>query len=168
MKREEAALFATVDELPQFKDKKKKQQEQQEEEEKVVLNDDELLDQCAPDELDELIDRLRIKFADRTDLTPVNPETFAVWMEKREAEKAAKAEEKLKKKLKKKGKQKGLTGRELFMNDSSIFKDDENAADMTITKDEPKSKDADESKKDDSNVAAVEDVDADLFMGMDD
>merc|ERR1712037_929734 len=55
MKREEAALFATVDELPQFKDKKKKQQEQQEEEEKVVLNDEELLDQCAPDELDELI-----------------------------------------------------------------------------------------------------------------
>merc|ERR1711994_1132061 len=94
-RREEAALFQTVDADPQFQ-KKKKQKEEEVKEERIELDDDAMLDQCAPDELDDLIDKLRIKFADRDDLTPVNPETFQVWMEKKEAEKAARDAEKTK------------------------------------------------------------------------
>ena len=56
MKREEAALFATIDESQSQKKKRKQQEEAKEE--KIELDDDTLLDQCAPDELDELIDRL--------------------------------------------------------------------------------------------------------------
>jgi len=161
MQKQEAALFQTVDDHPQFKKKKKEQEEAKEE--KIELDDETMLDQCAPDELDDLIDKLRIKFSDRDDLTPVNPETFQAWMEKKEAEKAAKDAEKTKKKLQKKGK-KGLTGRELFQLDASIFKDDEGAADMTIKEEEEK-----ETTNDADTIAAVEDVgDASLFLDMGD
>ena len=66
----------------------------------------------------------------------------------------------------------GLTGRELFDLDASVFKDDEGAADMTISEknEERKTNDGDKSTTNgDANVAAVEDVgDASLFLDMGD
>merc|ERR1712173_322680 len=78
MKREEEALFKTVDNDPQFKKKKKKEVEV--EEKKIEVDDETLLNNCSPDQLDELIDRLRVKFEKRTDLTPVNEQTFKIWL----------------------------------------------------------------------------------------
>eukprot|EP01084_Bolivina_argentea_P257860 434522_1 len=157
MKREEEALFKTVDNDPQFKKKSKKNQLNEQEEEKIEIDDETLLNNCAPDELDELIDRLREKFADRTDLTPVNEKTFVEWLDKKTAEKAAQREAKAKKKLQKKGK-KGLTGRELFLVTPNVFKDDENATDKIIFEKEEKKE----------GIAVVDDVcDASLFLDMD-
>merc|ERR1712013_21916 len=124
----------------------------------------------------------RVKFADREDLTPVNAETFGVWLEKKNEEKRLAAEEKTKAKLKKKGGKKGLTGRELFSLTPNIFKDDENASEkIEFEKDdkeeEEKKKDTQSAAADDKgkgkgkkkDVAVVEDVgDASLFLDMGD
>lgn len=60
---------------------------------------------------------------------------------------------------------KGLTGRELFQLDASIFKDDEGAADMSLQREE----EVKEKDKGDDKIAAVEDVgDASLFLDMGD
>merc|ERR1712129_494576 len=95
------------------------------EEEKVEVDDETLLNNCSPDELDGLIDRLRLKFAAMENLTPVNPETFKAWKDKRGQEREAAKQAKAKKKMQKKGGKKGLTGRELFCLKPNIFKDDD-------------------------------------------
>merc|ERR1712176_1384980 len=110
LRREEAALFQTVDNDPQFSKKNNKNKKNEDvQEEKIEVDDETLLNECSPDELDGLIDRLRVKFAAMTDLTPVNAETFKVWLEAKEKAKNAEKEAKAKKKMQKKGK-KGLTG----------------------------------------------------------
>merc|ERR1712129_487997 len=103
LRREEAALFQTVDNDPQFKKMKRNQNnENVKEEEKIEVDDETLLNNCSPDELDGLIDRLRLKFAAMENLTPVNPETFKVWLDKREQEREAAKQAKAKKKMQKK------------------------------------------------------------------
>lgn len=62
--------------------------------------------------------------------TPVNAETFMAWKKKREAERLAQVEEERKEASKKSGAKGlvGMSGRDLFLYDASLFKDDEEAA----------------------------------------
>merc|ERR1712228_852970 len=145
LRREEAALFQTVDNDPQFKKNSKNKTKQVAEEEKIEVDDETLLNNCSPDELDGLIDRLRLKFKDMPDLTPVNAETFAIWLDAKEKEKNAEKEAKAKKKMQKKGK-KGLTGRELFSLTPNVFVDDENAAEVIVFEKEQKQQNENEDK----------------------
>merc|ERR1712048_890530 len=144
------------------KKNQKNKNKEEKKEEKIEVDDETLLNNCSPDELDELIDRLRLKFKDMPNLTPVNPETFKVWLEKREKEKEAAKEAKAKKKMQKKGK-KGLTGRELFSLTPNIFKDDDDAvANIVYEKEEnAKKKEKEEEKID------LTEVDESLFLDMD-
>eukprot|EP00055_Hartaetosiga_balthica_P005502 m.16237 g.16237 ORF g.16237 m.16237 type:complete len:409 (+) comp4587_c0_seq1:65-1291(+) len=66
--------------------------------------------------LEELIDKEREELSKRTNLTPINPETFAKWKKKKveERRKALKASNKKKKKAAQAGKTGQLTGREFF------------------------------------------------------
>lgn len=59
--------------------------------------------------------------------TPVTLETFKAWKETREAQRLAKAEADSKEASKKAGKLVGLSGRDLFTFDSSLFVDDDEA-----------------------------------------
>merc|ERR1712228_196399 len=93
--------------MGQFKKNSKNKTKQVAEEEKIEVDDETLLNNCSPDELDGLIDRLRLKFKDMPDLTPVNAETFAIWLDAKEKEKNAEKEAKAKKKKKKKSLKKG-------------------------------------------------------------
>eukprot|EP01084_Bolivina_argentea_P028819 53526_1 len=131
LRREEEALFKTVDNDPQFKNRKKTNNVVIEEKKHVELDDETLLNNCAPDKLDSLIDKLRVKFEKQTGLTPVNEETFEIWLTKKEQQKKAEKEAKAKKKLQKKGK-KGLTGKELFSVTPNIFTDDDNATETIV------------------------------------
>mmetsp|Transcript_34138 Transcript_34138/g.54724 ORF Transcript_34138/g.54724 Transcript_34138/m.54724 type:complete len:286 (+) Transcript_34138:99-956(+) len=159
LKREEEALFKTVDKDPSFKKKKKNKNDNDEEENKVEVDDETLLNECPADELDELIDRLRVKFENRSDLTPVNPETFVAWQQKKEQEKLQAEQEKVKKKMAKRGK-KGLTGRELFSLTPNIFQDDEDATEDIVFEKEEKEQqrlhNIDEHKKADKQTPADE------------
>merc|ERR1712048_801133 len=148
------------------KKNQKNKNKEEKKEEKIEVDDETLLNNCSPDELDELIDRLRLKFKDMPNLTPVNPETFKVWLDKREKEKEAAKEAKAKKKMQKKGK-KGLTGRELFSLTPNIFKDDENASEVIVfEKEEKENKKKEEEQQ--QNEINLDDVDESLFLGMDD
>merc|ERR1712228_982117 len=87
--------------MGQFKKNSKNKTKQVAEEEKIEVDDETLLNNCSPDELDGLIDRLRLKFKDMPDLTPVNAETFAIWLDAKEKEKNAEKEAKAKKQMQK-------------------------------------------------------------------
>merc|ERR1712048_1133563 len=145
------------------KKNQKNKNKEEKKEEKIEVDDETLLNNCSPDELDELIDRLRLKFKDMPNLTPVNPETFKVWLEKREKEKEAAKEAKAKKKMQKKGK-KGLTGRELFSLTPNIFKDDDDAVANIVYEKEENAK---KKEKEAEEKIDLTEVDESLFLDMD-
>eukprot|EP01060_Flectonema_neradi_P035760 TRINITY_DN6667_c3_g1_i1.p1 TRINITY_DN6667_c3_g1~~TRINITY_DN6667_c3_g1_i1.p1 ORF type:complete len:236 (+),score=82.86 TRINITY_DN6667_c3_g1_i1:134-841(+) len=80
--------------------------------------------------LEEKLEKQRDELSSRTDLTPVNEETFqAWWLAKKE--KQRKERDRLQKKQIKSFKQtgRGISGRALFEHDATIFVDDQNADD---------------------------------------
>ncbi|CAJ1389851.1 unnamed protein product, partial [Effrenium voratum] len=85
--------------------------------------------EVAPDErpLEEIIEERRAALPPGG--TPVTPETFKAWKEKREAERLAKVEEDRQESMKKGGNKGlvGMSGRDLFTYDASLFQDDEGA-----------------------------------------
>lgn len=95
--------------------------------------------------------------------TPVTPETFKAWQERKRKRKQDEARKKVEAELKKKKGGKGLSvlsGRDLFEYKKELFKDDEDAQD-TI----------EEEKKESSNneiSKVAEKVESDLFLGEDD
>lgn len=87
--------------------------------------------EVAPDErpIEEIIEERRAALPPGG--TPVTLETFKAWKAKREAERLAQVEEDMKKASSKAGGSKGLTGlsgRDLFTYDASLFVDDDGAA----------------------------------------
>jgi len=84
--------------------------------------------EVAPDErpLEEIIEEKRAALPPGG--TPVTPETFKAWKEKREAERLAKVEADRQENAKKGTKGLvGMSGRDLFTYDASLFKDEEGA-----------------------------------------
>ncbi|CAE7205808.1 unnamed protein product [Symbiodinium natans] len=85
--------------------------------------------EVAPDErpLEEIIEERRAALPPGG--TPVTPETFKAWKEKREAERLAKVEAERQENAKKGGAKGlvGMSGRDLFTYDASLFKDEEGA-----------------------------------------
>mmetsp|Transcript_105383 Transcript_105383/g.183281 ORF Transcript_105383/g.183281 Transcript_105383/m.183281 type:complete len:395 (+) Transcript_105383:131-1315(+) len=85
--------------------------------------------EVAPDErpIEEIIEERRAAL-DPTKLTPVTPETFKAWKERKEQERLAKVEEERQEAVKKGGKSTAaLSGRDLFTYDASLFQDDADA-----------------------------------------
>lgn len=107
-------------------------------------------------------------------LTPVTPESFAAWKERRAAKRQAELEAKIKAEESKGRKDKGqmafMSGKALFTYDPSLFKDDEDAADEYSEEDEEgqNQKPAEEeSKQEVSEEAGLAEkaIDKDLFAG---
>mmetsp|Transcript_58178 Transcript_58178/g.168554 ORF Transcript_58178/g.168554 Transcript_58178/m.168554 type:complete len:286 (-) Transcript_58178:856-1713(-) len=103
--------------------------------------------------------------------TPVNPETFAAWMEKKRKKREAEAKKMVDAEMRKKKGGKGLavlSGRDLFSYKQDLFNVDENSPEG---QDDEKLSSVDE-KKDDQNDNAVEEVAAkvqsELFLEGDD
>jgi hypothetical protein len=142
--------------------------------------------EVAPDErsIEEIIEERRMQLGPGG--TPVTLETFKAWKEKREAERLAKVEEQRKETAKKTGGKGlvGMSGRDLFTYDASLFVDDDDAVDEQAYEerqegpmsDREKEDDDDDDDEDDDDDAedAVEEaparqgdgvaIDADLFL----
>merc|ERR1711916_150977 len=84
--------------------------------------------------LEEIIEEERKKIVDGT---PVTPETFAAWKERKSADAVAKVEQSRAEKLAAfaAGKTEGLTGRELFEFNPDSFVDDANGVDFSVRED---------------------------------
>merc|ERR1711916_242966 len=84
--------------------------------------------------LEEIIEEERKKIVDGT---PVAPETFAAWKERKSADAVAKVEQSRAEKLAAfaAGKTEGLTGRELFEFNPDSFVDDANGVDFSVRED---------------------------------
>mmetsp|Transcript_130931 Transcript_130931/g.378818 ORF Transcript_130931/g.378818 Transcript_130931/m.378818 type:complete len:365 (-) Transcript_130931:54-1148(-) len=84
--------------------------------------------EVAPDErpIEDIIEERRAALPPGG--TPVTLETFNAWKAKREADRLASVEEQVKDQKKAGGKITGLTGRDLFTFDASLFVDDDDAA----------------------------------------
>lgn len=130
--KEQMSIFATVggNNLFQSKlQKKKNKDKNNNEEEKIENKEDEEDEFTGP--LDEVLDKMRARLDGRTDLHPVNPNSYVEWLHAFVSEKEAAKAAKTKKKMQKKGK-KALTGRELFLMDQSVFVDDAEAEDEYV------------------------------------
>jgi len=105
--------------------------------------------EVAPDErpLEEIIEERRAALPPGG--TPVNPETFKAWKEKREADRLAKVEADRQENAKKGGNKGlvGMSGRDLFTYDASLFKDEEGA----VSADEYDEREEDPEYDDDDN-----------------
>lgn len=90
--------------------------------------------------------------------TPVTHDTFMEWKKKREAERLAEVEEERKEAMKKAGGKNlvGLSGRDLFLYDASLFQDDENAADDDVY--EAREEDLEEDADEDDRTKGILDV----------
>jgi len=120
--------------------------------------------EVAPDErsIEEIIEERRMRLGPGG--TPVTMETFKAWKEKREAERIAKVEEQqaAAKKSGAKGPV-GMSGRDLFTYDASLFVDDDDAVDEQAYEDrvdgpmsDVEREDEDEEESDDAEDAADE------------
>eukprot|EP00931_Biecheleriopsis_adriatica_P085824 TRINITY_DN60612_c0_g1_i1.p1 TRINITY_DN60612_c0_g1~~TRINITY_DN60612_c0_g1_i1.p1 ORF type:complete len:369 (+),score=135.58 TRINITY_DN60612_c0_g1_i1:56-1162(+) len=117
--------------------------------------------ETAPDErpIEEIIEEKRRALPPGG--TPVTLETFKAWKEKREAERLAKVEEERQEKVKKSGGGKGLvgmSGKDLFTYDASLFVDDEGA----VSADEYDEREEDPPEDEDENDGKTRGIAADL------
>ncbi|KAJ9467986.1 Zinc finger CCCH domain-containing protein 11 [Diplonema papillatum] len=115
--------------------------------------------------LEEQLEKEREELVGRTDLTPVNDDTFKAWWEnkkKKDAEAAAKMAKKQIKSFKQTGR--GISGRALFEHDASIFVDDANA-DEEYERQEEEDEETEENEKSAEPNANAQD--AALFDGED-
>jgi len=126
--------------------------------------------EVAPDErsIEEIIEERRMKLGPGG--TPVTAETFKAWKEKREAERLAKVEETRQEQKKASGGKGlvGMSGRDLFTYDASLFVDDEDAVDekayedrvegpmSDVEREEEEDEESDEDEEDDEAEDAVE------------
>ncbi len=101
--------------------------------------------------------------------TPVTPETFKAWQDRKRKRKADAARKKVEAELRKKKGGKGLSvlsGRDLFEYKKELFKDDEAAAN-DIDNMSTVAEETTEEKKDEITKVAAK-VESDLFLGEDD
>eukprot|EP01059_Diplonema_ambulator_P033128 TRINITY_DN6791_c0_g1_i1.p1 TRINITY_DN6791_c0_g1~~TRINITY_DN6791_c0_g1_i1.p1 ORF type:complete len:251 (+),score=135.67 TRINITY_DN6791_c0_g1_i1:51-803(+) len=116
--------------------------------------------------LEETLEAEREALVGRTDLTPVNEDTFKIWWEKNKTEKM-KEKEKQQKAMIKKFKQtgRGISGRALFEHDASIFVDDANADEVYERDDtDLEEESTEETEKKDDDAKAEDEA---LFDGED-
>ena len=105
--------------------------------------------------------------------TPVNPETFAAWQEKKRKRKADEAKKKVEAELKKKKGGKGLSvlsGRALYEYKQDLFKDQDDGEDVTMNDSTQEGGENGNAKSTPDNAVeqVAEKVQSDLFLEGDD